>query len=153
MLESAPMDLIRDVADWIASETINFAATYFPLLMLGLVGLYLLWLVIGYLRVSQVGVHEAHEAREVVALPRPAEAAEPAALETAEEPARLEAEPGLPYCAVDGLQYPAGARYCTQCERDLVLDCTSCGATVNAAETSCYRCGTPTATAEHARTH
>lgn len=144
------MDFIREVADWVANETINVVATLFPLLMLGLLGLYLLWLVVGYLRVSQVGIHEGREGREAVALPRPTETAQ---LETTAEPARLETAPGAPYCPVDGLQYPAGARYCTQCERDLVLDCSNCGATVNASEASCYRCGTPTATAEGTRTH
>ena len=144
------MDFIREVADWVANETINVVATLFPLLMLGLLGLYLLWLVVGYLRVSQVGIHEGREGREAVALPRPTE---PAQIETTAEPARLETEPGAPYCPVDGLQFPAGARYCTQCERDLVLDCSNCGATVNASEASCYRCGTPTAAAEGTRTH
>ncbi|MBW3612955.1 MAG: hypothetical protein KY392_03735, partial [Chloroflexi bacterium] len=128
----------------------NVVATLFPLLMLGLLGLYLLWLLVGYLRVSQVGIHEGREGREAIPLVRPAQTPE---LETTSEPARLETAPGAPYCPVDGLQYPAGARYCTQCERDLVLDCSNCGATVNASEASCYRCGTPTATAEGARTH
>lgn len=137
------MEFIRDAIEWVANETVGFGAGLFPLLMLGLVGLYTLWLVIGYLRVSQVGLHEGQERREVVALPT----------SEAYEPARLETTPGAPYCPVDGLQYPAGARYCTQCERDLVLDCTNCGATVNATETSCYRCGTPTGAAETARTH
>lgn len=152
MLESPAMELIHDVADWIAADTINFVASTFPLMMLGLVGLYLLWLVVGYLRVSQVGIHEEHERREAVALPRRQEA-EGAGEEAtdAEEPARLETAPGAPYCPADGLQYPAGARFCTRCERDLVLDCVNCGATVNATETSCYRCGTPTSTAGHAR--
>jgi hypothetical protein len=150
MLESPAMELIHDVADWIAAESINFLATYFPLLMLGLVGLYVLWLVVGYLRVSQVGINEGHERREVLALPRRQEGEE---LPDGDEPARLETVPGAPYCPADGLQYPAGARFCARCERDLVLDCVHCGATVNATETSCYRCGTPTSTAEHARAH
>ena len=132
------MDLIRDIADWVAAESINFLATVFPLLMLGLLGLYLLWLLIGYLRVSQVGIHEGREARTVVALP------------SGETP-RLEAARGAPYCPFDGLQYPLGARFCTQCERDLLLDCSNCGATLNAGAASCYRCGTPTGAAEPAR--
>ena len=139
------MELIRDAIDWIAAETLNFAATIFPLLMLGLVGLYVLWLVVGYLRVSQVGVDEGRERREVVPLPRGA--AEEG------EVARLETTAGTPYCPVDGLQYPVGARYCTTCEGDLMLDCRRCGATVSAAETSCYRCGTPTGVAEADRVH
>lgn len=132
------MEFIRDAIEWVANETVGFGAGLFPLLMLGLVGLYALWLVIGYLRVSQVGLHDGQERREVLALPKA----------EADELARLETTPGAPYCPVDGLQYPAGARYCTQCERDLVLDCANCGATVNATETSCYRCGTPTGAAE-----
>lgn len=145
MLESAAMEFIRDAIEWVASETVSFGAGLFPLLMLGLVGLYVLWLVIGYLRVSQVGIDEGHERHEVVALPR-AEGA-------GEDTPRLEATPGAPYCPVDGLQYPAGARYCTQCEGDLAIDCVACGATVNASEASCYRCGTPTGATEAARTH
>jgi len=49
---------------------------------------------------------------------------------------------------VDGLQYPAGARFCTVCERDLSLDCTNCGATLRAGDASCYRCGTRTGAAD-----
>lgn len=146
MLESPAMEILRDWIEWFATEPLNFGAGLFPLLMLGLVGLYVLWLLVGYLRVSQIGIEEAHERREVVALPR-GEAEEDEPVE------RLEATPGAPYCPVDGLQYPTGARYCTQCERDLVLDCANCGATVNATETSCYRCGTPTGAAESARPH
>ena len=127
------MDWIRDVTDWLSTETINVVATLFPLAMIGLLGLYLLWLVIGYLRVSQVGIDKG--SRPAVALPGPAgDGGLP-------EPPR-----GVPYCAFDGLQYPAGARFCTQCERDLSLDCTNCGATLTAGATSCYRCGTPTGT-------
>ncbi len=155
MLESAAMEFIRDAIEWIATETVNLGATLFPLLLLGLVGLYVLWLIVGYLRVSQVGVHEDREPREVIALPRREETADASADADAAlaEPTRLETEPGAPYCPVDGLQYPAGARFCTQCERDLVLDCTNCGATVNASQTSCYRCGTPTGTAAPGRSH
>ena len=47
----------------------------------------------------------------------------------------------------DGLQYPLGARFCTACERDLLLDCVNCGATLAASDASCYRCGTPTGAA------
>lgn len=142
MLESPTMEFIRDAIEWVANETVGVGAGLFPLLMLGLVGLYGLWLVIGYLRVSQVGIDEGHERHRAVALPR-----------VEGEPERLETTAGTPYCPVDGLAYPAGARFCTQCERDLVLDCSNCGATVNASETSCYRCGTPTRAAETASTH
>jgi hypothetical protein len=143
MLESPAMEFIRDAIEWIANETLAFGAGLFPLMMIGLVGLYVLWLIIGYLRVSQVGLDEGRERRQVVALP----AGE------GDASGRLETAAGAPYCPADGLQYPAGARFCTQCERDLVLDCRGCGATVSAAEASCYRCGTPTGAAEDARLH
>ncbi len=153
MLESPPMDFLRDVTNWIAADSLNFLAGIFPLLMLGLLGLYLLWLVIGYLRVSQVGMHEGREARHVVALPPTAPAGEPNGtdLTVAEAPA-LETTAGTPYCPVDRLGYPLGATFCAKCERDLVLDCTNCGATLSATSASCYRCGTPTGIADPART-
>jgi hypothetical protein len=141
MLESPAMEFIRDAIEWIATETLNFGAGLFPLLMLGLVGLYILWLVVGYLRVSQVGLDEGRERRQVVALPGAGE----------EAAGHLETVPGAPYCPADGLQYPGGAAFCTQCERDLVVDCRGCGATLSAVEASCYRCGTPTGAAEDAR--
>ena len=131
------MELIREVIEWAADDIINVLATVFPYLVIGLLGLYLLWLLVGYLRVSQVGIAEAHGTREVVALPRTSDTA---ALPTAPR--------GVPYCATDGLQYPAGATFCTKCERDLSLDCANCGATLAAAAASCYRCGTRTGAAE-----
>jgi hypothetical protein len=130
------MDLIRDIADWIATGWGDRLALFFPLVVIGLLGLYVLWLVVGYLRVSQVGIAERRSGIQAAALPRSADGA-------------LEAPPrGLPYCAVDGLQYPAGARFCTICERDLSLDCTNCGATLRAGDASCYRCGTRTGAAD-----
>ncbi|HEX2882961.1 MAG TPA: zinc ribbon domain-containing protein [Candidatus Limnocylindria bacterium] len=129
------MELIRDLIEWVANDSGSAVATIFPYLLLGLVGLYLLWLVIGYLRVSQVGVAERGP-EPVVALPRPADAEAP-----------LDRPRGVPYCAFDGLQYPAGARFCTACERDLLLDCVNCGATLAASDASCFRCGTPTSVA------
>ena len=123
------MDLIRELLRWVAEDSANALATIFPFLLLGLLGLYVLWLVVGYLRVSQVGLGEGRGVQRVVELPG-ADAG----------PRRR----GVPYCAFDGLVFPAGARYCTSCERDLVLECATCGATVSAAEPSCYRCGTPT---------
>ncbi len=147
------MDFLRDVTNWIAADSLNFLAGIFPLLMLGLLGLYLLWLIIGYLRVSQVGLHDGREARQVVALPPSAAAGEPTGtdLAVAEAPA-LETTAGAPYCPVDRLGYPLGATFCTKCERDLVIDCANCGATLSAASASCYRCGTPTGIADSART-
>jgi hypothetical protein len=151
MLESTPMDFLRDVTNWIAADSLNFLAGIFPLLMLGLLGLYLLWLVLGYLRVSQVGIHDGREGRRVVALSSAGQASggESSAIEA---PA-LETARGAPYCPVDGLRYPLGATFCTKCERDLVLDCSNCGATLNASSASCYRCGTPTGVADSARDH
>ena len=129
------MDLIRDVADWIATGWGDRLGIFFPIALVGLLGLYLLWLVVGYLRVSQVGIAERRSAIQAAALPRSADG-------------ELSAPRGLPYCAVDGLQFPAGARFCTVCERDLSLDCTNCGATLRAGDASCYRCGTRTGAAD-----
>jgi Double zinc ribbon len=131
------METIRDFIEWFSSETLSAFATIFPYLLFGLVGLYLLWVLIGYLRVSQVGVRDARTAQPVIALPSGGEAGE-AGTEALPRPR------GVPYCAFDGLQYPPDARFCTQCERDLQIDCTNCGATVSASDTSCYRCGTRT---------
>ena len=128
------METIRDFIEWFSSETLSAFATIFPYLLFGLVGLYLLWILIGYLRVSQVGVRDARAAQPVIALPSGGEAGTEA----------LPRPRGVPYCAFDGLQYPRDARFCTQCERDLQIDCTNCEATVSASDTSCYRCGTRT---------
>lgn len=130
------MDLIRDVADWLATGWGDRLGLFFPLVLLGLLGLYMLWLLIGYLRVSQVGIAEQRTEQPVVALPSGSDS-------TVDEHPR-----GVPYCNFDRLQFPAGARFCTQCERDLTLDCTNCGATLSAADASCYRCGTRTGAAD-----
>ncbi len=98
-------------------------------LLLGLAGLYILWLVIGYLRVSQISVNEQSVVQPTLRLPRAPDGA-------------IEAPRGVPFCPVDGLQYPPGARFCTQCEADLALSCANCGTTIRAADESCYRCGT-----------
>ena len=128
------MDLIRDFADWISTGWGDRLGLFFPLLLIGLLGLYMLWLVIGYLRVSQVGIGERAPSQPVVALPSGADA--------------LDRPRGVPYCAFDNLQFPAGARFCTGCERDLSLDCVNCGATLSSGDASCYRCGTRTGTAD-----
>ena len=83
------MDLIRDVADWLSTDWGNRLGFFFPLVLLGLLGLYVLWLIIGYLRVSQVGVAEKRADQPVVRLPS-GEGATPA-----EHPR------GVPYCAFD----------------------------------------------------
>jgi len=124
------MDLIRDVANWLATDWGNRLGFFFPFVAVGLLGLYLLWLIIGYLRVSQVGLGDGRGPQQVVALPPASEG--------------VDHPRGVPYCSFDGLQYPLGATFCSSCERDLMLDCVNCGATVAAGEASCYRCGTPT---------
>lgn len=128
------LDAIRSFIEWIANDAGPAFATVFPFLLIGLLGLYLLWLLVGYLRVSQVGIGEGHAAHGVVRLP-----------ESGSDLALGEARRGVPYCPYDRLQYPPGARFCTSCERDLQIDCATCGATLNASEASCYRCGTRTA--------
>jgi len=125
------MELIDYVLTWVAEDSINALATVFPLLLLGLLGLYILWMVVGYLRVSQVGLGEGRPVQSAVRLPAGTDG-------IAERPR------GLPYCTFDGLAYPAGARFCTSCERDLFVDCVNCGATLSGADASCYRCGAPT---------
>ena len=133
------MEFLRDFGDWLTTGWGDRLGVLFPLGVAGLLGLYLLWLVIGYLRVSQVGIREQHPPMRAVALPGPSEGQ-----------ALPQAPRGLPYCAFDGLQYPVGARFCAQCERDLTLDCVNCGATLAAGDASCYRCGTPTGAAPNA---
>jgi len=130
------MDAIRQLIEWVSTNVGSLGATLFPYAMLGVLGLYLLWLVLGYLRVSQVGVETANA--PAVRLPRAPDGA-------------IEARRGIPYCPVDGLQYPAGARFCPACESDLLVSCANCSATIRAADQSCYRCGTRATTiaAEH----
>ena len=123
------MDLIKQIVEFIATGLGGLAATLAPFGFIGLVGLYLLWLVIGYLRVSQVGIQAEAATLPALPLPRAADGA-------------LHAPRGVPYCPNDGLRYPAGARFCTQCEADLAVSCANCGATIRAADESCYRCGT-----------
>ena len=123
------MELIRQIVDFIATGLGGLGATLAPYAFIGLIGLYLLWLVIGYLRVSQVGIRAEAATLPALPLPRAPDGA-------------LEAPRGVPYCPNDGLRYPAGARFCTQCEADLFVSCANCGATIRAADESCYRCGT-----------
>jgi hypothetical protein len=112
------LEQIKDFVEFIAEDAAQIGATVAPFALAGLLGLYVLWLVVGYLRVSQVGL-DAH-AQPAVPLPP----------------------------ASDGLMYPLGATFCAACERDLLLDCVNDGATVAASEAFCYRCGTPTGAAE-----
>lgn len=130
------MDLIVDAIEWIAQDSGSTFATLFPFMLLGLAGLYLLWLILGYLRVSQVAIEQDGPGpRPAVLLPPGADGA-------------LAAPRGVPYCPTDGLQYPPGARYCVQDESELLLACANCGATIRAADESCYRCGTRATTAD-----
>lgn len=135
------MELIRDLIEWFAQDGGSTLATLFPYMLVGLLGLYLLWLVVGYLRVSQVGIRDGHVAQPVVALPGGGADAD---ADAADRPR------GVPYCSVDSLQYPIGARFCARCERDLAIDCSNCGATLAASDASCYRCGTRTGVADTA---
>jgi hypothetical protein len=123
------MDLIRSVLDFISTGLGGLGATLAPFAFIGLVGLYLLWVVIGYLRVSQVGVHAESATLPAIQLPRAPDGA-------------IDVPRGVAYCPNDGLRYPGGARFCTQCEADLLVSCANCGATIRAAAESCYRCGT-----------
>ena len=123
------MELIGDVIDFIATGLGGLTATLLPYGFIGLVGLYLLWVVIGYLRVSQVGIEAEAATLPAIPLPRAPDGA-------------VEAPRGVVYCPNDGLRYPSGARFCTQCEADLAVSCANCGATIRAADESCYRCGT-----------
>ena len=131
------MEQIKEFIEFLSEDLAQIGATLFPFAALGLVGLYVLWLIIGYLRVSQVGLAEGRSPQQVLALP-PAEGSS----------APAERPRGVPYCAVDSLLYPVGAQFCTVCERDLLIDCVNCGATLAASEASCYRCGTSTGAAE-----
>ncbi|MGH2455707.1 MAG: double zinc ribbon domain-containing protein [Candidatus Limnocylindria bacterium] len=133
------MEAIRTVIEWIADDSPVVVAGLLPYLLLGLAVLYMVWLVIGYLRVSQVGIQSETAAQPGLRLPRAPDGV-------------IEAPRGVPYCPVDGLQYPPGARFCTQCEADLALACANCGATIRAADESCYRCGTRATTAVPALT-
>jgi hypothetical protein len=126
------MELIRDVIEWVGNDAGSTIFTLGPFMLVGLLGLYMLWLLVGYLRVSQVGIGEPRGHEQAVPIPSSGSGSD------------QKAAPGVPYCSFDGLQYPIGARFCTSCERDLMLECVTCGATVVASEPSCYRCGTPT---------
>jgi Double zinc ribbon len=142
------LESIKEFIEFLAEDLAQIGATLAPFLLAGLLGLYVLWLVIGYLRVSQAGL-EPRPQPVVPLLPPPdPDAPEPASA----GPAALQRPRGVPYCQFDGLLYPVGAPFCTACERDLLIDCANCGATVPASEAFCYRCGTPTGVAEPSKT-
>lgn len=123
------MEAIRTLIEYVANDIGGLAATLFPFALLGLIGLYLLWLVVGYLRVSQVGIAAEAAVLPTLQLPRAPDGA-------------IEVPRGVVYCALDGIQYPPGASFCAVCEADLMVSCANCAAMIRAADESCYRCGT-----------
>ena len=122
---------IKGFIEWIGHDLGSATATVFPYLLVGLVGLYVLYLIIGYLRVSQVGIEAERRTEAVLALPAPAG-----------EIRTLSAPRGVAYCPTDALQFPSTARFCPRCEGDLLVNCANCGTTIRAADDSCYHCGT-----------
>lgn len=100
-------------------------AILIPMALLGLVGLYVAYLVMGYLKSSQVGL----EAEAVVG---------EASLPTS---GTLPGTSNAPYCPVDGLQHPPGSVFCVRCEADLVRACVDCGTVNSAASSACLSCG------------
>lgn len=122
---------IKGFIEWIGHDLGSATATVFPYLLVGLVGLYVLYLIIGYLRVSQVGIDAERRTEPVLALPA-----------SAGETHALSAPRGVAYCPTDALQFPPTARFCPRCEGDLLVNCANCGTTIRAADDSCYHCGT-----------
>ncbi len=127
------LDAIVGLIEWVANDSGTALATLFPYLLLGLVGLYLLSLVIGYLRVSQVGLaDEAAHGAVAASLPRlPSSAG-----------GSIETPRGVPFCPIDGTAYATGTVYCPRDEADLVVLCANCGTRIGAADDSCFNCGT-----------
>ena len=125
------IDWIKGLIEWVANDAATALAGLFPLLVVGLLMLYLAWIVIGYLRVSQVGREaELLLAGHAERVPRAPDGV-------------LEVEPGIPYREFCGLRYPAGALFCVRCEGELTVGCTNCGARVRPTDDLCLRCGTP----------
>lgn len=124
------MDQIVYLIEWVANDAGSALATIFPFAVAGLVLLWAAWLVVGYLRVSQVeatdGTLVAGRAHRLTRAPDGV----------------LEVEQGVPFCEHCGLQYPPGALFCVRCEGDLVLDCANCGSRLRASDDVCMHCGT-----------
>jgi len=127
---------IKGFIEWIGHDLGSATATVFPYLLFGLVGLYVLYLILGYLRVSQVGIESEAAPEPVLRLPSSGSPA-PAGASYG-----LSAPRGVAYCPTDALQFPSTARFCPICEGDLLVDCANCGTTIRAADDSCYHCGT-----------
>ena len=87
------MDAIKKFIESLAVDWGDRLGVAFPILLAGVVALYLVWVVLGYLRVSQVAIEaDAAAPRPVLRIAGDSEAA-------------VEAPPrGVPYCAYDGLQ-------------------------------------------------
>lgn len=136
-------DAIGRFIEWVANDAGVALATIFPFLLLGLVGLYLLTVIVGYLRVSQIGLADEAAHAGVAAAPLPRL--------PGGDGGSIEAVRGVPFCPVDGTVYPAGAVYCARDESDLVVNCTNCGTRIGAADDTCFHCGTrqPQATVAH----
>lgn len=126
------LDAIDAFIEWAANDSGSAVATLFPYLLLGLVGLYLLWLVLGYLRVSQIGLAD-HGVHAAVATPAP---------RLPDTAGAIEAPRGVPFCPIDGIAYPAGTVYCARDESSLVVNCANCGTRISASDDRCYHCGT-----------
>jgi hypothetical protein len=123
---------IKGFIEWIGHDSGSAFATIFPYLLVGVALLYVLLLVVGYLRVSQVGVGgDAH----VSAAPTPL--ALPSSTQSGVDVTR-----GVPYCPTDNLLFQAGDLICPRCEGDLLVHCANCGTTIQASDDSCYHCGT-----------
>ena len=130
------LDWIKGFIEWIAEDSASMLAGFFPLALMGLLMLYLAWLVVGYLRVSQVGrEEELLAAGRAERVPRAPDGV-------------VEVDPGIPYCENCALRYPPGALFCVRCEGELTLGCTTCGARLRPSDEICLRCGTPQASAD-----
>jgi hypothetical protein len=134
---------IKGFIEWVGHDAGSATATIFPYLLVGIVGLYVLWLVIGYLRATQVGFAADGESLPR-ALPLPGPSQETASVASAGATAvpALAIPRGVPYCPTDQLQFPAGSVICPRCEGDLLVSCANCGTTIRAADDSCFHCGT-----------
>jgi hypothetical protein len=126
---------IKGFIEWIGHDAGSATATVFPYILVGIVALYLLALVVGYLRASQVGLTE----ESVGARPLPALTGSTA---EAAAPSASGFPRGIPYCPTDNIAYAAGVQFCPRCEGDLLVDCANCGTTIRAADPSCFHCGT-----------